>query len=271
MDAFGLDGLELATMDFVDPKARPAENLVAADADRQLGHFTLFVGLGAVQIGLEHVEEGFVFVFVVREHEADVDDGLLAFFQHHLGQGESHATVAGIEHINGVAVDIQHFFSARAVVVAVEDDVEAGHILRDPLGSIFPAQGCVFGQVLYLWLPAGVEETNHQVRAFLFLDDFYPFFGGGLQLLEAQTGPQSIGHPSDDVRREQPQHGNLEAVAFQYNIRSEIRLAGRFVDDIGANHGHFQLRIVLVEHLAACLDVVVADTHYIVREKVEHF
>ena len=258
-------------MDFVYPKARAFQSVVGADVDGQLGHFLLFVGLGAIQVGLEHVEEGFVFVFVVREHEADVDDGLLAFFQHHLGQGETHATVAGIEHINWFTIGIGQLFGTRAMVVTVKDDVEAGHVLRDPLGGVFPAQGCVFGQVLHLWLKAGVEETNHQVGAFLFLDDFYPFFGGGLQLLEAQTRAQTVWYPSNYVGCEQTQHGDFESIAVQNNVRFEIGLASRFVDDIGANHGHFQLRIVLVEHLAACLNVVVADTYYIVREKVEHF
>ena len=124
---------------------------------------------------------------------------------------------------------------------------------------------------MHLWLPAGMEQAYHQVRVLLFVDDFHPFFGGGLQLLETQSGSQSVGHPSDDVRREQSQHSNLEAVAFQYNIRSEIRLAGRLVDDIGANHGHFQLGIESVEHLAACLNVVISNAYRIVREIIQHF
>ena len=89
VNAFGFDGLHLATVDFVDPETGPTEDVVAADADGQLGHLFVLVGLCTVEVGLEHGEEGFVFLFAFGRHELDADLWLFSFFQRHFGFGQS--------------------------------------------------------------------------------------------------------------------------------------------------------------------------------------
>ena len=89
MDAFGFDGLHLATVDFVDPETGPTEDIVAADADGQLGHLFVLVGFCTVEVGLEHGEEGFVLLVAIGGHELDADFWFFSFFQRHFGFGQS--------------------------------------------------------------------------------------------------------------------------------------------------------------------------------------
>ena len=94
MYAFGLDGLQLAAVDFINPKTRSLEGLIAADADGQFGHFALLVGLGAVEVGLEYGQEIFIFFFAVGGYQFNADFGFLAFFQCHFGLGQPLGAIA---------------------------------------------------------------------------------------------------------------------------------------------------------------------------------
>ena len=89
-------------------------------------------------------------------------------------------------------------------------------------------------QVLHLGLKAGVEEAHQKVRMLLLLNDLHPLFGSSFQLFETQTWSQPVGHPSDDVRRQQAEHSDFESFAFHNNIRSEVGLPCGFIDDIGS-------------------------------------
>ena len=115
-----------------------------------------------------------------------------------------------------------------------------------------------------------MEKTYHKVRVLFFLNDFHPFFGGGFQLLEAQSGAQTVGHPSDYVRRQKTKHGDFITVAVENNIRCEVRLASRLVDDIGGQNRHLELGVHPVENLFTCFNIVVSNTNGIVREEIEH-
>ena len=88
-------------------------------------------------------------------------------------------------------------------------------------------------QVLCLRLKSRVEKPYHEVGMLLFLDDFHPLFGRSFQLFKTQSRAQSVGHPCDDVGCQQSEYGGFVAIAFQYCIRSEIRLPCRFINDIG--------------------------------------
>ena len=137
---------------------------------------------------------------MVGLHEADTDVGLLSFSQRHFGNAESHSSIARVEHIYRVSVDVGQFLGTGTVVVAVEDDVEAGHVQGHPFRCVLATKRMVFGKVLNLRLVARVEEPHHQVGMLFLLDDFHPFFGSGFQLFETQPRTKAVGYPGDDIR-----------------------------------------------------------------------
>ena len=179
--------------------------------------------------------------------------------------------MARVEHIYGFSVGVRQLLGAGAVVMAVVDEVEARDVLGHPFHGVLTSKGMVFRQVLCHGLPSRVEQAYHQVGMLFLLDELHPFVGGGFELIETQSRTQSVGYPCDYIGCQQTEHGNLIAIALEHFIRCEIRLACGFVDDIGGQHGHLGLRIHAVEHLATCLDVVVAHACDVVGEIVQHF
>ena len=262
-------------MNFVDPKARPVESLVATDADGEFGHILVFVSFGTVQIRLQPIQEILIHLvaFIAGGHQADINLRFLAFFDvSYDGHGEVLSSATRVENADGISDDVHDFFGTGAMVVAVENKVKTRNMLCDPFCGVLTTQRMIFRKVLCHRLPARMKQTHYQIRMFFVLNDFHPLLGCSFQLLKAQTGTQAVGNPSDYIRRQKAEHGDFVVlIAVQYYIRCEIRFTRCFVKDIGAHDRHFHFGIDTVEHLAACFNIMVAHAYHIVREIIESF
>ena len=81
-----------------------------------------------------------------------------------------------------------------------------------------------------------MEETDHNIRVFLFLQLLHPVLGRSHHVLKAETAPEVFCQPVRDGRSNHAQDGNLHTLTVEDDIRFHVRSLGLGVDDVGTDH-----------------------------------
>jgi len=115
-----------------------------------------------------------------------------------------------------------------------------------------------------------MEQTNQNVRMFLFLDFLYPFFRTSPHAFKTQPAPQLFGQPGRYGRSNHAEDGNLHPVPFHHLIRLQIRTTCLNIDNVGTQHRKLTLFHPTVVHGVPSFHIVVTHVAHIVTHIVQH-
>lgn len=115
-----------------------------------------------------------------------------------------------------------------------------------------------------------MEETDEIVGFHLLSQESKPFAGAGSDVLEVKTCPHLFGHPVRDGGSDEADEGDEGFSSLEEDVGSESTFTGLVIDDIGAEDREMAAFDKVLNHLAAHLDVMIAEDAGVVADVVAH-
>ena len=173
---------------------------------------------------------------------------------------------AWIQHGGIVTCDVEHLGVGLAVVVSVEDDVEAWRVLGNGVGSILLHQGIL--HLLRFLACARVEHAHDDVRLFLHLR--HVLACRRHHVLELHAAPKVLWQPLGNYWRQQSEYGDAQAALVDDDVGLPVWIPV-LIDHVGSQYGEVALPCPAVIYGVSRLDVVVADYAGVVLHVVHDF
>ena len=151
------------------------------------------------------------------------------------------------------------------VVVAIENQIEAGHILSHFLGTVF--QSVI---AFHTTFKSAMEKADNEMRLLLFLDNGYPLLRTFHHILKAQATPKRIRQPIVDCGRNHAKNGDSDATTLNDRVRLKIGLLRLDVNHVCSQHGIVAFGKPFIVDGMAGFDVMVANGCGIVTDGIHH-